>query len=123
MKNKTIIISLRVIALFLVAIFVSKIPDLYPSFFGDYKCEGAKRVSSNLTYTKYEIIGCDNHFGERTPHNPKWHWGYAHFLFFLMGLSLTIIQIVDIINYISKPEIKKPYSGDEEDKPEWNNHK
>ena len=119
MKNKTIIISLRVIAIFLVAIFVSKIPDLYPNFFGDYKCEGKIIVKTN-EYGYHEYSGCD--FGEGR-HNSKWHWGYQHWMFFLMGLSLTIIQIIDIVKYISEPEVKKPYSGDEESKQNWHNYK
>lgn len=98
MKNKTIIISLRVIALFTVAILVSKIPDLYPDFFGDWKCYGRE-------FLKYNEHGPDAYgpcdFGEGT-HNPKWHWGYQHWLFFLMGFSLTVIQFIDIRNYILK---------------------
>lgn len=94
--NKSIKISLRVIALFLVAILVSKIPDLYPNFFGDWKCEGRWINEKRGFYGVHE--GCDM-FNE---HNPTWHWGYQHYLFFLMGLSLTIIQIVDIVNIAKK---------------------
>lgn len=94
--SKSIKISLRVIALFLVAILVSKIPDLYPNFFGDWKCEGRWFNEKRGLWGTYE--GCDMF----QLHNPTFHWGYQHYLFFLMGLSLTIIQIVDIVNIDKK---------------------
>lgn len=93
MKSKTIKVSARVIALFAVAILISKIPEIYPDFFGDWSCQGRKYIS----YSEHgpDVYGpCD--WGEGT-HNPETHWGYQHFLFFLMGLILTIIQIIDIV--------------------------
>lgn len=96
--NKSIKISLRIIALFMVAILVSKIPELYPKFFGDWFCEGRKIVWEDAEHRRYHIEGCDI-FQE---HNPMWHFGYQHYLFFLMGLSLSIIQIIDIISISKK---------------------
>lgn len=96
--NISIKISLRVIALFLVAILVSKIPELYPNFFGDWLCQGRKLVWDDASFRHYHYEGCDI-FNE---HNPTFHWGYQHYLFFLMGLSLATIQISDIVNIISK---------------------
>lgn len=89
-------ISLRVIALFLVAILVSKIPELYPNFFGDWLCQG---TLERINDSHYEFKGC-NHLN--VWHDPQFHWGYQHFLFFLMGLSLAIIQIVDIVKIAQK---------------------
>lgn len=82
--KKINIISLRVIALFVIAMLVSFIPELIPDFFGDWNCNGC-------TYG-----------GDYRNHMPQTHWGYRHWLFFTMGVSLFIIQIVDIINYIDK---------------------
>lgn len=90
-------VSLRIIALFSAAILISKIPDLYHNLFGDWYCEGRKYVySTDIVRSHY--IGCDM----LNEHNPKWHWGYQHWLFFLMGVSLSIVQIVDIISIITK---------------------
>jgi len=94
--NKSIKISLRVIALFLVAILVSKIPELYPNFFGDWFCQG---TLERINDSRYEFKGC-NHLN--VWHDPQFHWGYQHFLFFLMGLSLAVIQIIDIVNIAKK---------------------
>ena len=96
--NISIKISLRIIALFMVAILVSKIPELYPNFFGDWFCDGRKLVWDDVSFNHYHLEGCDM-FQE---HNPKFHWGYQHYLFFLMGLSLAVIQIVDIVNITKK---------------------
>jgi len=95
--NKSIKISIRVIALFMVAIFVSKIPDVYPTFFGDWHCKGIIYVmSTNEIIGHYE--GCDMW----QQHNPTMHWGYQHYLFFMMGLSLFIIQLVDVVKIYKK---------------------
>jgi hypothetical protein len=96
--NKSIKISLRIIALFSVAILVSKIPQLYPNFFGDWLCEGRKVIWEDSDHIKYHTEGCDIF----QAHNSTWHWGYQHYLFFLMGLSLAIIQIIDIVNIAKK---------------------
>lgn len=96
--NKSIKISLRIIALFLVAILVSKIPELYPNFFGDWHCEGSELIWDDESHKHYHSEGCDMFQN----HNPSWHWGYQHYLFFLMGLSLTIVQIVDIVKIAQK---------------------
>lgn len=94
--TKSIKISLRVIALFMLAILISKIPELFPDFFGDWHCEGRKQIWTEEIH--YQYVGCDMF----QAHNPTWHWGYQHYLFFLMGLSLAIIQIVDIIKIAEK---------------------
>ena len=96
--SKTIKVSIRVIAMFTGAILLSYIPVLMPKFFGDWFCKG----SGNWI---------DNHYQKCTQtgqfHNPTWHWGYQHWLFFFMGLCLMVIQIVDIINLINKKENEK----------------
>lgn len=98
--KKIHIISLRVIALFVIAILVSFIPDYSHEFFGDWLCEGSKfgkfMPETGASYSHYERIGCD--VGGK--HNSTWHWGYRHWLFFAMGAVLFIIQSFDIIDYV-----------------------
>lgn len=83
MKIKT---SLRIIALFTVAILVSFIPENFPDFFGDWSC--GKIISEYGTHSYFPA-----------PHNvPDLHWGYRHYLFFIMGMVLFCVQVVDIID-------------------------
>jgi hypothetical protein len=86
--NKTIKISIRIIAVFMVAIIMSVIPDLFPNLFGDWLCEGHYEQIKGCLY-----IGEYGNF-----HQPTWHWGYRHWLWFLMGIALFIIQVIDIID-------------------------
>lgn len=37
----------------MVAILISKIPELFPNLFGDWQCEGRKLVWDDETYTHY----------------------------------------------------------------------
>ena len=111
MKNlfsKTTKISFRIIAMFTVIIFVSFIPDYLHSFFDDWYCVGTGVRSlvpaTQITYEHYEFIGGCDYWD--TKHNPTWHWGYRHWLFFSMGVCLFIVQVVDIINFIDKEESK-----------------
>lgn len=101
--EKIQIISFRVIALFIIAMLISFIPDYLHNFFGDWICKGAKYgnviAETDASWSHYELIGCD--YCSRV-HNPVLHWGYRHWLFFIMGVILFIIQLVDIINYTFK---------------------
>jgi hypothetical protein len=53
----------------MVAILVSKIPELYPNFFGDWFCQGSL---ARINDSSYEFKGC-NYLN--TWHNSEWHWG------------------------------------------------
>jgi len=103
MKNKTTKISIRIIALFSAAILISMIPNLFPNFFGDWICEGrTHKYDENIAH----YVGCD--YGVLiNDHNPNWHWGYQHWLFFAMGVSLSIVQIVDIISIANKEDVNE----------------
>lgn len=80
-------ISLRIIAVFMTAILVSFIPEYYPDFFGDWTCH-----ANEFKTCSYASMG-------GIPHEvPRLHWGYRHYLFFIMGLVLFCIQVFDIIN-------------------------
>lgn len=100
--NNILKLSIRVVLLFIGAIALSYVPVLYPKIFGDWLCEGSeyiKKVGDDYSH----IYGCDR---LSSRHNPRWHWGYQHFLWFFMGLCLMIIQIADIIIFIKKSNSK-----------------
>ncbi len=89
-------VSINIIILFMIAIMSSFIPELFPDFFGDWICEGRKFIPNKETYGSY--IGCDM-FQE---HNPTTHFGYRHYLWFLMGIVLFIIQGIRIFMVVDK---------------------
>ena len=103
--RKIYIISLRVIALFVIEILVSFIPEYLHDFFGDWICKGSgigkyfPADDNNYAHTVYN--GC-MYGGES--HTSETHWGYRPWLFFTMGIILFIIQAFDIIVYIDKED-------------------
>lgn len=94
-------VSLRVIALFSVAILSTFIGDYGRSFFGDWYCDGSgERIlikATQTTYEHYDYAGCQYIDGH---HSAQWHWGYRHWLYATMCLTLFIIQVVEIINHV-----------------------
>lgn len=109
MKNTWYIkLSLNIAAVFIVVIALSYIPAEYPKLFGDWLCEG--RIYKSDYTDGHTIIkgiekGCDYTCGNITNHNPTWHWGYQHWLWFLMGLCLFVVQafrVGEIINNKNK---------------------
>ena len=84
--------AIQIALLFNAAIIGSFIPESFPSYFGDWICNG----SGN----HYNGIGLYCTFPE--PHHPEWHWGNRHWLWMLMSLSLFILGSVTIINYLDK---------------------
>lgn len=88
-------LSLQVVAIFAVAMLASLMPDLYPEFFGDYKCTG------KLWNEKLNVyLGCSA--PAEGPHGPTNHWGYRHFLFFLMGIVLFVLQAIRLVSFYNK---------------------
>ncbi len=75
---------------------MSFIPDQLHNFFGDWKCEGAKWVYDPSRAIGGYYTGCG--YGPDPEHMAQFHWGYRHWLFFIMGLSLFVIQVYDIFN-------------------------
>jgi hypothetical protein len=49
----------------------------------------------NNIFEHYEYLGC-RYINEG--HISQWHWGYRHWLYFIMCITLFVIQVVDIIN-------------------------
>lgn len=91
-------ISIKIILLFVTAIAVSFLTDHLHTFLGDWFCIGKYWNPNQGLYGDY--VGCQ--YGGSGNHTNTWHWGYRHWLVFLMGLCLAIVQIVDIINTTDK---------------------
>lgn len=87
MKKETLKLTIRIILIGIVALCSSYIPDLYPNFFGDWYCEGSGELTNN------HFAKCDYN---NDYHNPEWHWGYRHYIYFIMCIVLLIVQINDI---------------------------
>jgi hypothetical protein len=69
----------KVFILFAIVILASFIPELFPTFFGDWYCT--------------DIVNF--HRGERWIIS-HWHWGFRHWTWFVMGFTLFIINVVSI---------------------------
>lgn len=97
--SETTKLSLRVVALFTAAMFLSFIPEYLHSFFGDWMCEGSHWVAGTANFFgSYE--GCDY---DTSKHMSQWHWGWRHWLWCVMCMILFAIQAFDIIkNVVSK---------------------
>lgn len=88
--TKTHLLSLRIIVLFTIAIL--------STFLGDWKCDGSGKRYLDDVYVMYERCN----YSICSLHDPSWHWGYRHWIYFVMCITLFIIQLVDIINFSSK---------------------
>ncbi len=88
MKNYEI--TIRIIISFTIIILSSLLPDMFPEFFGDTYCMGYIPDGIRLCF--------------RSPgyHNPEWHYGYRHWIFISMGLSLFIQQVFYVGNKLNK---------------------
>jgi hypothetical protein len=84
--KKTQIISLKVIALFTIAILSSFVGDLLSLFLGDFPCGVIGRCHDGYSISYTEHI----------------HWGFRHWIYFTMCVVLFCLQA----NYIfsDKPE-------------------
>jgi hypothetical protein len=82
----------RIITIFSIIIIASFVPELFPDFFGDWKCQGC--VRAKLSSPNY-YDGCL--YGNIGVHNATNHWGYRHWIWFLMGLVLFIYEISEFI--------------------------
>lgn len=76
MKYFWIILTMQVMIVFLVAIFMSFIPDYFSVFFGDHTI-----ITSS---------------GDRS-----WVWGWRHYLWCFMGVMMFIIQCFRIGFFIN----------------------
>jgi hypothetical protein len=94
--KKNQIISLKVILLFSIAILSTFVADYLRLFLGDWKCEG----SGNSIVGTWRHEKCNY----TDFHDASWHWGYRHWLYLGMCLSLFVIQVIEIVNYANSKE-------------------
>lgn len=104
--NRTNKISLNIIALFSVVILTSFIPEFFPKFFGDRICDGAWIVGEKYSPESY-LTGCR----DGGVHSATTHWGYRHWIYFLMGCTLFCIQIGRIFSFKEEPNQKESLSS------------
>ena len=92
MKLKT-----KIVALFALIFIASYVPEKYPTAFGDWKCQG----SGEELETSGEMIhykNCDY----LAYHGATWHWGFRHYLWLGLGLTLTAITVHQIVESENK---------------------
>lgn len=82
--------KLRLIGLFSLVIAMSFLPEMFPKFFGDFNCNGGVYEVVGNTLKRSGCLEWSN------SHGPKTHWGFRHFVFFVMGLTLFIWGLVDL---------------------------
>ena len=102
--EKSIKISIRIIALFSIAIVLSFIPEYLHDLFGDWYCSGSG-IFVKIDDYRSHYTTCD--YANNGYHLPMWHWGYRHWLWLMMGISLAIVQIVGIVNLINSTKQNK----------------
>lgn len=89
-------LSIRIVVLFLIAILSTFIPDYLHSFFGDWLCKGSGNI---LLGMPYEYQYCN--YGDWRFHNPMWHWGWRHWLWCFMCITLFIVNTIRIVHFIN----------------------
>lgn len=80
-------LSLRIVALFATAMLVSYSPDLLRGFFED------KYIQPDPIF--------DRRIGGGLIDN-EWDWGYRHYLYFFMCVTLFIVQAARLMKWIDK---------------------
>lgn len=85
-------LKIKIVALFAFIFIASYVPENYPTAFGDWKCQGSGKEISEKDYPKYVFENC-NYYGF---HKQTWHWGFRHYLWIGLGLTLTGISFFQI---------------------------
>lgn len=98
--STTLKVSIRIVLLFTLTMALSFIPEYCHTLFGDWLCKGSGVVIGHEYLTPVYSL-CNYSVGIYEYHDPTWHWGYRHWLWQLMGLSLALVQIVNIIIIIN----------------------
>lgn len=98
--NKSQKIYLKVILLFTIAIFSTFVGDYLHYFLGDWKCLGSGTPNDSIYNPIYKYCN----YAECGFHDSTWHWGYRHWLYLVMCITLFIIQIIDIISFAASNE-------------------
>lgn len=93
---KHIKIMSRIILLFGVVIMTSFIPENNRDFFGDWLCQGGHH--EYFDNGPDIISGCQ--YSPDMVHGPTWHWGFRHWMWFFMGISLFLYNLILVISLI-----------------------
>ncbi len=88
-------ISIQIILIFGAVILISFIPDYLHSFFGDAFCDG--NITKDMCSDGWDM--------GTAKHGPSYHWGYRHWVWFCMGLSLFVVQVVRLIELINYSDV------------------
>ncbi len=94
-------LSVQIVFIFATIIAVSFVADQLHDFLGDTYCKGRlKTVVCGEQRSETIMIGCYEvslEEGLYDGHNPKWHWGYRHFVWMWGVLCLFIVQVVRVV--------------------------
>lgn len=91
--------QLKIVIIAAIVILGSFLPELFPTFFGDWYCSG----SGNYIYVEYgksHYVNCN--YAGLNYHDACWHWGYRHWIYLIFGLILVIYNAVDICVKLDK---------------------
>jgi len=94
--------KLRLLLVCALIMGASFITENYHSFFGDWKCEGSGEWITNPSGYGSHYQKCE--YMQLAYHNPEWHWGFRHWVFFAFGMAFTIWSIVEIVESKDKKE-------------------
>jgi hypothetical protein len=97
-KNIYTKVSLNIMMVFSIAILGTFIPESFPDFFGDWNCQGGQW--EGVVFESH-WIGCS--YGDRHT-NASTHYGFRHWLWACMSISLFIAQVVRVIFIIDKSQ-------------------
>lgn len=86
--------QLKIVIIAAIVIFGSFLPDLYPTFFGDWYCKGSGKFidTGYVSHSYYQFCN----YAQRGFHDACWHWGYRHWIYLIFGIILVIYNAVDI---------------------------
>lgn len=79
--------------MFAVIFAASYIPDTFPSYFGDWMCKGSGELIEGTTHYQK----CNYGGGFSCYHTPSLHWGFRHWAWLCLGITMLIINIVQLI--------------------------
>lgn len=91
-------IAVTIVWTFATIIAMSFVGDYCRDFFGDWHCNGSVYVRSTDGF--HDLKGC--HYADQGSHDPTWHWGYRHWMFFTCGFFLFVLNVVRVIIMIDK---------------------
>jgi hypothetical protein len=76
--------KLKLALVFIIIMCASFIPQWFPDLFGDWTCKGG--LSCNELNCGFE------------GRPPRHHYGFRHWVFIIMGVTFTIISLVEVVD-------------------------